>query len=531
VEVFDYIIVGAGSAGCVLANRLSENGRLSVLLLEAGPADRKFWLKVPLGCGKTIADPDVNWCLTSAPEPHAAGRKLAVPRGRVLGGSSSINGGVFVRGNALDYDTWAQMGCRGWSFQDVLPYFKRLENFEGGADAFRGSGGPLNISTGIEHDRLLDAVISSAASLGYPRNADFNGKSQDGFAYSQTTTQRGWRHSTARAYLRPARHRRNLNVWTGALVLKLLMQGRQVTGVCLRRGDKEISCQARREVILSAGSIHSPAILERSGIGDPDRLAALGISTIAETPGVGENLQEHFAAWLKWRVHGHLTLNERTRGPRAAGELFKLLLAGSGALSFPAGPVMGFARTRPELETCDVQFHAAPLSFVSPETRKLDLFPGLTISVLVLRPESRGSVHIASADPEAAPEIRFNAFESDEDVRVIADGMEIARRIMDTPSMSGFAPVELIPGPAVSTKESLASFIRSYGNTCYHPVGTCRMGTDPRAVVDPQLRVRRIDGLRVADASIMPTIVSGNTNAAAIMIGEKASDLILASAA
>jgi choline dehydrogenase len=449
----------------------------------------------------------------------------------VLGGSSSINGGVFVRGNSLDYDTWAQMGCRGWSFHEVLPYFKRLENFEGGADDFRGSGGPLNISAGIEHDKLLDAVISSAASLGYPRNADINGKSQDGFAYSQTTTRRGWRHSTARAYLDPARRRGNLTVWTEAVALKLCMQERRVTGLTVLRGGEEVWCKARREVILSAGSIHSPALLERSGIGDPDRLADFGIAPVTAAPGVGENLQEHFAAWLKWRVRGHLTLNERTRGPRAVGEFFKLLLSGSGALSFPAGPVMGFARTRPELETCDVQFHAAPLSFASPETRQLDPFPGLTISVLVLRPESRGSVHIASADPHAAPEIHFNAFASDEDVRVIADGMKIARRIMATVPMNEFGPVELIPGPSVQTREGLASFIRSYGNTCYHPVGTCRMGTDPRAVLDPELRVRGVDRLRVADASIMPTIVSGNTNAAAIMIGEKASDLILASAA
>jgi len=531
MDSFDYIVVGAGSAGCVLANRLSEGGRRRVLLLEAGPEDKSFWIRFPLGVGKTIADPKVNWCLRSEPEPFAGGRRLAVPRGKVLGGSSSINGGVYVRGNRLDYDGWAQRGCRGWSFDDLLPYFKRAENFErAGASSLRGKGGPLNVADVAARDALLDGVIDAAVEQGWPRNPDVNGESQDGFNYSQTTTRKGWRNSAARAYLRPVRGRANLKVVVNAIARRVLFEGRRAVGIEYAVAGQVRQARATAEVILAAGAIHSPALLERSGVGAAERLRQLGIAPVADLPGVGENLQEHYAVWMKWRVANHLTLNERTRGWRALVEGMKFVFLHSGALAMPAGPMMGFAHTRPGLASPDVQFHATPLTFENPETRRLDRFPGLTISCLVLRPESRGSVHLESAAPDAQPAIRFNAFEAQGDVDCIAAGMKIARRIVASPALARFQPQELAPGPQVASGAELDTYVRRYGNTCFHPVGTCRMGSDEAAVLDPALRVRKVEGLRVADASIMPTMVSGNTNAPAIMIGEKASDLVLADA-
>ena len=531
MESFDYIVVGAGSAGCVLANRLSESGRHRVLILEAGPEDKSFWIRFPLGVGKTINDPNVNWCLRSEPEPFAGGRQLAVPRGKVLGGSSSINGGVYVRGNRLDYDGWAQRGCRGWSFDDLLPYFKRSENFErAGASSLRGKGGPLNVADVKAKDALLDGVIDAAVEQGYPRNADINGESQDGFNYSQTTTRNGWRNSSARAYLRPARGRANLKVETNAIARRILFEGKRAVGIEYAVEGQVKQARAMAEVILAAGAIHSPALLERSGVGSAERLQRLGVAPVADLPGVGENLQEHFAVWMKWRVANHLTLNERTRGWRALAEGLKFVFLHSGALTMPAGPMMGFAHTRPGLASPDVQFHATPLTFENPETRRLDRFPGLTVSCLVLRPDSRGSVHLESAAPDAQPAIRFNAFEAQSDVDAIAAGMKIARRIIGSTALAKYEPQELAPGPKVQSEAELDAYVRRYGNTCFHPVGTCRMGIDDAAVLDPALRVRKVEGLRVADASIMPTMVSGNTNAPAIMIGEKASDLVLADA-
>ena len=527
VENYDYVIVGAGSAGCVIASRLSEDGRYTVLLLEAGPVDRNVWLHFTLGVGKTIADPSVNWCLLSEPEAGAGGRRLSVPRGKVLGGSSSINGGVYVRGNTSDYDGWAQRGCLGWSFDDVLPYFKRAERFERGASELRGGSGPLGVSDLPEHDRLLDGVIAAAEAAGYPRNADINGSRQDGFTYSQTTTRGGWRSSTAKAYLKPARDRPNLSVVTEALVKRVVVTDMRATGVDYVRGGRSFRCVARREVILSAGAVHSPAILEHSGIGDERRLTALGIPVVTHRPDVGENLQDHWAVWMKWRVSNHLTLNERTRGWRAAVEGLKFAFLRRGALTMPAGPMMGFVRTRPDVIAPDVQFHATPLTFEDPQTRRLDSFPGLTVSALVSRPESRGHVHIGSNDAQAPPRIVFNAFSKPYDVDTLVEAIRIARRIIAAAPMRVFEPAELRPGLDVMSDNDLAAFVRSCGNSCYHLAGTCRMGSDANSVVDPQLRVRTVSNLRVADASIMPAIVSGNTNAAAIMIGEKAADLIL----
>lgn len=530
MQEFDYVVIGAGSAGCVVANRLTESGRYSVLVLEAGPEDRNIWIHFTLGIGKTIANPAVNWMMQSEPEEAAGGRRLAVPRGKVLGGSSSINGGVYVRGNRTDYDHWAQLGCRGWTFEDVLPYFRKAESFVGGEDDYRGGGGPLGVSTVRERDRLLDAIIASAREAGYPTNPDVNGKSQDGFNYSQTTTRGGWRNSTAQAYLKPARRRDNLTVLTEAPVLGIRFDGQRASGVDYTCNGVRQQVHARREVILCAGAIHSPAILEQSGIGQAERLQSLGVPVVAALPGVGENLQDHWAVWMKWRVSNHLTLNERTRGWRAVMEGLKFAFSRSGALTMPAGPMMGFVRTRDGLESPDVQYHAAPMSFENSALRQLDRFPGLTMSTLVLRPHSRGTVHAARPDPTRAPEIRFNAFSSDHDVDTIVAGMKIARKIVAAAPMAAFQPVERAPGEACATDAELAAHVRAFGNSCFHPSGTCRMGTGQDAVVDPSLKVRGVEGLRVADASIMPTIVSANTNAATIMIGEKAADLILADA-
>ncbi len=531
MDTFDYVIVGAGSAGCVIARRLTDSGRGRVLLLEAGPEDRNFWIHFTIGVGKTIADPSVNWMLKSEPEPAAGGRRLAVPRGKVLGGSSSINGGVYVRGNPADYDGWSQKGCRGWSYEDVLPCFRRAETFTRGANAVRGGDGPLGVDVVRERDGVLDALIDSAAELGYPRNEDLNAGTQDGFSYSQTTTRGGWRNSAARAYLRPVRNRPGLTVMTGATVERILFTGRRATGVAYRIGGERREARAASEVILCAGAVHSPAILERSGIGDATHLSALGIDVLVDRPGVGENLQDHWAVWMKWRIRDHLTLNERTRGWRAVVEGLKFAFFRTGALTMPAGPMMGFVKTRPELDLPDVQYHATPLTFANPETRQLDRFPGFTISTLVLRPRSRGSVHVDSADPDTSPRIRFNAFSDPYDIDTLVAGIDIARSIVAGRPMARFQPEELEPSRRAQTEDELRDFVRSFGNSCYHLAGTCRMGTDNGAVVDPALRVRGVEGLRVADASIMPDIVSGNTNAAAIMIGEKAADLILADAA
>jgi choline dehydrogenase len=526
-ETFDYIVVGGGTAGCIVAARLSESGRHRVLLLEAGPEDKKLWTRFVVGVAKTITDPDVNWCLKSEPEPHASGRRLAVPLGRVLGGSSSINGGVYVRGSRFDYDQWEQRGCPGWSYADVLPYFKRAETFQRGANEFRGGEGPLSVSDAYEKDALLDAFIASAESIGYPRNPDFNARAQDGFGYSQTTTLGGWRHSTARAYLRPARGRANLTVVTAALASRIVFDGRRATAIEYRRAGTQVTAKATQEIIVCAGAIHSPALLELSGVGQAERLASLGIPVVHDARQVGENLQDHFAAWTRWKVQGHVTLNERTRGWRAVMEAIKFALWRKGALTFPAGPAMGFARTHPGLDHTDVQLFAAPLSFSDPATRLLDPHPGMTISVMGLRPQSRGSVHRVSSDVDTPPAIHLNAFSVEEDARVIAGGIKIARSIMNAEPFKPYDPVEGEPGVSAGSDDALLDYVRRAGNTCYHPSGSCRMGTDNDAVVDPSLRVNGVDALRVADASIMPDIVSGNTNATAIMIGEKASALIL----
>lgn len=526
MEEFDYVIIGAGSAGCVLANRLTENPDNRVLLLEAGGRDNSIWMKIPAGFGKLISDPRYNWCYQSEADPHLGGKSLAIPRGKTLGGSSSINGMLYVRGQPLDFDTWAQFGNRGWSYTDVLPYFRKAETFPRSDGNVRGGDGPLHVAELDQTSPVLEAFLSAADAEGYPRNPDYNSGDQEGFGFYQVTQRRGWRSSAATAYLRPAEKRANLKLETGAHVTRLLFSGKRCTGVEYRRNGVLAQTTARREVILSAGAVQSPQILELSGIGEPSRLKDLGIAVRHALPGVGENYRDHYAPRLRWRVKNALTLNQRTQGVRLGWELLRYATTRRGALSLAPGLVCGFVKTRPELETPDFQYFFADASYSNAATRTLERQGGMTLSGFQQRPESRGSIHIRSSDPMAAPAIVTNILSDDIDKQCVVAGMKIARKIVENAALDRYRDFELIPGPATQSDEDWLDFARRDGVTSFHPMGTCRMGTDSMAVVDDTLRVRGFDGLRVIDASIMPTMVSGNINAAVIMIGEKGADLV-----
>ncbi|BBK33482.1 choline dehydrogenase-like flavoprotein [Stella humosa] len=524
---WDYIIVGAGSAGCVLANRLSADPSCRVLLLEAGRKDDSFWIPIPVGFLKLISDKTYNWCFATEPEDNVAGRSIQIPRGKTLGGSSSINGMIYVRGQPLDFDTWSQLGCRGWSYESVLPYFRRSENYAGGGNEIRGSGGPLDVLEVPERHAILDAFIDAAVEAGYPRNPDYNSGDQEGVAYYQVTQRRGRRWSTARAFLDTARKRPNLRVETEAQTTRVLLEGRRAVGIEYVQGGQTKTARAAREVVLAAGAVQSPQLLELSGIGRPDVLGGFGIAVRHELPGVGENYRDHFAPRMNWRVKLPVTLNEQTRGLSFLRELAKYYTTGRGILTLPAGIVAGFVKTRPEVEGPDVQYHFAHASYASAAVRTLDREPGMTITVCQLRPESKGSIHVKSADPLAPPAIRPNFLAEAVDRQCVVDGMKIARRIVEQPAMDRYRAFEMTPGPSVQSDEEWLQFARANGQTVYHPIGTCKMGHDRMAVVDDRLRVHGIAGLRVVDASIMPTLVSGNTNAPTIMIGEKGADMIL----
>ncbi|MBK1681395.1 GMC family oxidoreductase [Rhodocyclus tenuis] len=527
----DYIVIGAGSAGATLAARLSENGRYSVLLLEAGPQDRSPWIHLPIGYGKTMFHPLLNWRLYSEPEPGMAGRRIYWPRGRCLGGSSSINGLIYIRGQAADYEHWAALGNAGWGWHKVLPYFVRSEDNQRGASDYHGAGGPLAVSDiGAPHE-LMEAIIAGAESIGVARNDDFNGAQQEGVGYFQLTTRRGIRCSSATAYLRPARARRNLRVETDAQATRLLFSGARASGVEYRQRGKLRSATAAREVILAAGAVHSPQLLELSGIGDASRLAALDIPLVQHLPGVGENLQDHLQLRLIYKVAKPITTNDDLRNLAGKARIgLQWLFKRSGPLAIGINQGGLFTRVLEESATPDIQFH---FGTISAEMAGADPHPwsGCTFSVCQLRPESRGSIHVHSRDPALAPQIRPNYLAAETDRRIAVAALRYARRLAATVALAPYLSAEYRPGPEVASDEQLLQFARDYGATIFHPVGTCAMGNGEQAVVDQCLRVRGVSGLRVADASIMPTLVSGNTNAPAIMIAEKAAAMILEDAA
>jgi choline dehydrogenase len=524
---YDYIIVGAGSAGCVLANRLSADGKNSVLLLEAGPKDSNLWIHVPLGYGKLFKDKTVNWMYQTEPEPGLDGRSVFQPRGKVLGGSSSINGLLYVRGQHQDYDRWRQRGNTGWGYDDVLPYFKKAENQQRGADDFHGVGGPLPVSDSRHADPLSGAFITAAAEAGIPTNPDFNGATQEGAGWFQTTTQRGRRASAAFSYLRPAKSRSNLHVETSALAQRILFEGRRARAVEYRQGSSVKTARARREILVSGGAYNSPQLLQLSGVGPADLLNKHGIGVVLDAPGVGNDLQDHMQVRIVMRCAKKITLNDVVNNPvRQMLTGLQYAASRTGPLTIAAGTSGAFFKTDPRLATPDIQVHFLPFS-TDKMGEKLHSFSGFTASVCQVRPESRGSLRIKSADPAAPPEIRINYLATETDRTANVEGLKILRKILRAPALKPYVFDEYDPGPTVATDEELLAYCRRRGTTIYHPTSTCRMGNDPLAVVDQRLRVRGIEGLRVVDCSVMPDLVSGNTNAPVIMIAEKASDMIL----
>lgn len=534
-DTFDYIIVGAGSAGCVLANRLSE--RHSVLLLEAGGRDTAPTIHIPVGYADTLKDPKVNWLYVTEPDPGTNGRQHVWPRGKVLGGSSSINGLLYIRGQARDYDLWRQMGNEGWGWADVLPYFKCSQNQERGESELHGVGGPLNVSDVTQRHPVSDAVIEACRQMGLPESTDVNGAIQEGADYYQLTVKNGLRCSAAVAYLHPIMGRGGLAVETHALASRVLFEGRRAVGVEYRQKGAAKKAYARAEVILAGGAINSPQLLQLSGIGPGSLLSEHGIGVLADLPGVGENLRDHFVVGTRYRLKtGVISVNEMTKGWRFLGELVRYALQRKGLLTLSAAHIAAFIRTRPELETPDVQYHILPATMdaeklANEQKMELEGQPGLTIAPCQLRPESAGTIRIRSADPGMHPAIAPNYLADPLDQATIVAGLKWARALAAQPALAAFVDHELSPGDAIQTDADWLAYARETGSTIYHPVGTCKMGRDAMAVVDPQLRVHGVEGLRVVDASVMPRLVSGNTNAPTIMIAEKASDMILGKAA
>ena len=531
-QTYDYIVIGAGSAGAVVANRLSTDARNKVLLLEAGPASHP-WSRIPIGYARLVTNPTANWLYSSEPEANTNGRKLPVPRGKILGGSSAINGMAFVRGQAQDFDTWAQMGNTGWSYEDVLPYFKRMETYDGGDEAYRGHDGPLRVTNPQPRLPLFAALIKAAGQVGITHNPDYNGATQDGIAMSQATISSGRRMSTARCYLDPIRKRANLHIETGALAEALELQGNRCIGVRYSVGNDVRTARASREVMVCGGSINSPQLLELSGIGQPERLRDLGIEVRHALPGVGENLRDHYAPRTRWAIGAKgITLNDKGRGLGLVGQALRYAFFHDGMLGSVAAPIRAFVRSRDGLAAPDVLLGWVPmLTEPGPRGPKVSRQRGMTCYAHPMRPESKGHIHITSADPRRPPAINFNFLSSPIDADITVRAVRIARGIMTAPAMAHLQVTEIAPGVSRTTDAGILDWVRQVAETTFHPVGTCKMGSDPMAVVDARLRVHGIAGLRIADASIMPTLTSGNTNAPSIMIGEKAADMVLQHAA
>jgi choline dehydrogenase-like flavoprotein len=523
---FDYIIVGGGSAGCVLANRLSENPKTRVLLLEAGGKDNYIWIHIPVGYLYCMGNPRTDWGFQTNEQAGLNGRALSYPRGRVLGGCSSINGMIYMRGQSHDYDNWRQMGNTGWGWNDVLPYFKKSEDYYAGADDMHGAGGEWRVEEQRLTWEILDAYRDAAEQAGIAKVEDFNRGDNAGSAYFRVNQKKGWRWNTSKGFLRPVKSRANLKIVTNAQAHRVLFDGKRACGVEADENGKRMRYQTKGEVILSAGAIGSPQLLELSGIGNPDHLREHGIGVLHHCDAVGENLQDHLQLRTAFRVEGVKTLNQRAGSLLGRmGIALEYALKRSGPMSMAPSQLGIFAKSGPEVETADLEFHVQPLSlekFGDP----LHPFPAFTASVVPLRPQSRGSVHISSHDPKSHPTIDPNYLSTEGDRQVAVRAIRLAREIAGQSAMNKYSPSEIKPGSAYQSDIDLAKVAGDIGTTIFHPVSTCHMGPDEEAVVDPQLRVNGVEGLRVVDASVMPAITSGNTNSPTIMIAEKAADLI-----
>jgi choline dehydrogenase len=528
---FDYIVIGAGTACCVIANRLSADENNRVLLLEAGGQDDYIWIHIPVGYLYTMGDPRTDWCFTTEPETYVGNKRINYPRGRVLGGSSSINGMIYMRGQSVNYDGWRQAGNIGWGWEDVLPYFIKSEDHFAGPDEFHGADGELRVEEQRLHWDLLEAYRDAAEQCGIPKIDDFNRGDNSGSSYFQVTQKHGRRWSAASAFLHPALRRPNLKLQMHALVRRIVIENGRAIGVQFQTNGRKFNAWARGEVVLSSGTVGSPAILERSGIGNGDRLSALGVKTVRHLPGVGENLQDHLQIRSAYRVVGVDTLNTRADwlwGKAMIG--LEYMLSRSGPMAMAPSHLGIFVKSDARFATPKLEYHVQPLSLAA-FGGDLDPFPAFTASVANIRPDSRGTVHLRSSDPAEAPAIHPNFLSTESDWIVAVESVRLTRRIIEQPAMARFCPSEFRPGPSIQTDADIVRAVGDISTTIFHPVGTAAMGQGPEAVVDHELRIRGVDRLRVADASIMPTITSGNTNAPTIMIGEKAAAMIIETAA
>lgn len=529
---FDYVIVGAGSAGCVLANRLSADGRHTVLLLEAGGKDTNHNIHVPILVANLLQDKRYTWPLMTEPQNFLKGQRQLWVQGKVIGGSSSINGNLYVRGDPQEYDSWVARGCPGWGYADLLPYFKKLEDFPSGDAAVRGRGGPIGCTQLRDFDPLSNAFLAACEQAGSPPRADYNdGKSYEGTFYSQYSTKRGFRSSTSVAYLRPARHRRNLTVVTNALTTRVLFEGRRATGVEFLLDGQKCSVKANREVVLSAGTLHTPKLLELSGVGDADVLRSHAVGVLHHLPGVGENLRDHTATRLTFECNQPITINDIARSPwLKVKEALRFAFRREGLLTISSSTAQTNLRSRPDSERADLLLRLQPFSGKDRYARTprlgMDMFPGFTMSIGILNPRSVGHSHIKSQDPHEQAAIDPRYLSDENDLRMYVQGIGIARKVASQPALKELIVRETRPGPGVGDEATIVDYIKSTVQTSWHMVGTCRMGDDEMAVVDPQLRVRGLASLRVVDASVFPTIPSSNTNIPTIAVAEKAADLI-----